>query len=145
MEWHGPDGYHATDDPSRVDVARLHRWLNDEYWAQGRTLEVVARSVAHSLTITVLDVGDAMVGFARWVSDQATFAWLSDVVVDPAHRGRGVGRFLLRCAMEHPAVADDSRLLLATRDAQWLYEPLGFAPVPPVNRLMESRRRTDRE
>ena len=80
-----------STDPSLVDVALVHRWLStDAYWALGRPLEVVERSVAHSLNVGAYDDG-VQVGYARVVTDQATFAWLCDVYVDPARRGAGIG------------------------------------------------------
>jgi GNAT superfamily N-acetyltransferase len=80
------------------------------------------------------------VGFARWVTDGATFGWLCDVFVDASFRGQGIGRFLVQAAVEHPEVRDLRLLLLGTRDAQELYRQVGFVEVPEPRRWMELRR-----
>lgn len=140
MEWVRADGYLITDDPSRADLDTVHRWLSEEsHWAQGRSQELVARSIEHSVTLSCFDPEGAQVGLARWVTDHATFGWLCDVFVDTTQRGRGLGVFLVESAMDHPAVAGLRLLLLATRDAQELYQRVGFRPLPQPERWMELR------
>lgn len=138
MEWHH-DGIRVTDDPAAVDLEVVHGFLREAYWSPGVPRDVVARAVAHSLCLTALE-DRRQVGFARVVTDRATFAYLCDVFVLEDWRGRGLGRRLAELAIAHPDVAGCRRLLLATRDAHGVYTPLGFAPVPePENLLGISR------
>lgn len=139
MRWPGPDGYWVSDDPSLVDVGRVHRWLSTEsYWAEGRSYDVVARSLRESLTIGLYQPDGGQVGVCRWVTDYATFAWLCDVFVDAALRGTGLGTFLVGTAAAHPGVRN-LRLVLGTRDAHELYRRFGFEPLAAPERWMERR------
>jgi GNAT superfamily N-acetyltransferase len=138
------DGYLLTTDPARVDKAAVHRWLSeDSYWAAGREYDVVARSIDGSVPYTVLAGGEP-VGFARAVTDGATFAWICDVYIDRAHRGRGLGGWLVDAMVEDFAAAGVLRLLLATRDAHEVYRRSGFEPVAGPQRFMEIDRRPTR-
>jgi GNAT superfamily N-acetyltransferase len=137
MEW-TRNGYVISDDPGRVDVEAVHRYLCDEsYWARGRPLEIVRRSIAGSLPFGLYDPSGALAGFARAVTDRATFAFLADVFVLEAHRGRGLGVWLVETALAHPDLRDVSRWTLATDDAHTLYERFGFGPHPHPERWME--------
>jgi GNAT superfamily N-acetyltransferase len=128
----------VSDDPSLLDVSRIHRWLSeDAYWALGRTREVVERAIEHSLNFGAYDDSGEQVGYARVVTDRATFAWLCDVYVDPSSRGAGVGTALLDAVTAHLAGYRLSRTMLATADAHALYERYGFAPLAHPGRLME--------
>jgi GNAT superfamily N-acetyltransferase len=130
-----------SDDPALVDVERVHTWLSTlSYWAQGRPLEVVARSIEGSLPLGLYGPDGTQAGFCRWVTDHATFAWLADVFVDPTLRGTGLGKFLVQIATAHPAVQDLPLQLLGTRDAHGLYRQYGFVDVPEPERWMERRR-----
>ena len=141
MRWDGPDGYWVSDDPALVDTARVHLWLSTlSYWAQGRSFEVVARSIAGSLPLGLYGPDGTQAGFCRWVTDYATFAWLADVFVDPSLRGSGLGKFVVQIATGHPAVQDLPLQLLGTRDAHGLYRQYGFVDVPEPQRWMERRR-----
>jgi GNAT superfamily N-acetyltransferase len=125
-----------STDPARLDVDRIHRWLStDAYWALGRTREVVERSIAGSLNVGAYADGE-QVGYARVVTDHATFAWLCDVYVDPAHRGSGVGTALLEAVSARLAGMRLRRVLLATEDAHDLYRRFGFTPLPHPERFM---------
>ncbi|MGO9342047.1 MAG: GNAT family N-acetyltransferase [Acidimicrobiales bacterium] len=127
-----------TDDSDLVDVQRVHAWLSDEsYWAAGRPLEVVRRSLEGSITLGCYAPDRSQVGVCRWVTDRATFGWLCDVFVDTGHRGKGLGVFLVGSAMAHPAVEGLRLLLLGTRDAHDLYSRFGF--VAFGDRWMEKR------
>jgi GNAT superfamily N-acetyltransferase len=130
----------VSTDASRLDVERIHRWLSeDAYWSLGRTLEVVARSVEHSLNFGAYDQGE-QVAFARVVTDHATFAWLCDVYVEPSSRGAGVGTTLLDAVTAHLAGLRLSRTLLATADAHALYTRYGFTPLSDPGRFMAFER-----
>jgi GNAT superfamily N-acetyltransferase len=138
MELRRDDGYLVTDDRQTLDVVRIHRWLSDEsYWAAGRTIDLVRRSIEGSVVLGCYSPEGAQVGFCRWVTDRATFAWLCDVFVDTGHRGKGIGVFLVGAAVAHPDVVDLRLQLLATRDAQGLYHQFGF--VEPTTNFMERR------
>ncbi|HET7584728.1 MAG TPA: GNAT family N-acetyltransferase [Gemmatimonadaceae bacterium] len=123
-------------DPSRLDVAMIHRVLAASYWARGVPRDVVERSIRHSLCFGVY-VGDAQVGFARVVTDRATFAYLADVFVLEEHRGRGHARRLMDAIVAHPALQGLRRWVLATRDAHGLYAGYGFTPLAAPDRFME--------
>lgn len=127
-----------STDPSRLDVARIHRWLSgDAYWSLGRTREVVERSIEQSLNFGAYDDSGEQVGYARVVTDHATFAWLCDVYVAPDRRGDGVGTALLDAVTARLAGYRLSRTLLATADAHPLYERYGFTPLAHPSRFME--------
>ena len=118
--------YEISTDRGRLDVDLVHRFLSeDSYWARGVSREVVERSIEHSLCFGAYADGH-QVGFARAVTDRATFGWLADVFVVPAHRGRGVGRRLVEAALAHPDLQSLRRWVLATADAQDVYRALGF-------------------
>jgi len=129
MAWRRGDGYWVSDDKAHLDVDRIHRWLSVEsYWAAGRSMEVVRRSLEGSITLGCYSRDGAMVGVCRWVTDSATFVWLCDVFIDTAERGSGLGVFLVGSAMSHPAVQGIRLLCLATHDAHGLYRQFGFGP-----------------
>jgi len=141
MRWTDPNGYWVSDEPPLVDVAAVHHWLATlSYWAQGRPYDVVARSIEESLPLGLYGPDGNQAGFCRWVTDYSTFAWLADVFVDPALRGAGLGKFLVRAATDHPAVRELQLQLLGTRDAHGLYRQYGFVNVSEPQRWMERRR-----
>ncbi|MEV0394568.1 GNAT family N-acetyltransferase [Polymorphospora rubra] len=126
------DGYELSDDPRRIDVDRVHRWLSTEsYWAKDRDRSLVARSIMGSTVFAVYRPTDRVqVAFARVVTDGATFAWLCDVFVDGAERGRGLGTWLVSTARDELAARGVRRILLATVDAHGVYGRLGFEALP---------------
>lgn len=120
-----PEGYELSCDPERLDLDAIHGFLVGSYWARGIPRELVARSLRGSLCFGLFH-GNDQVGFARVISDRATFAYLCDVYVLEQHRGRGLGRWLISQVLAHPELQGVRKFLLATRDAHGLYEPLGF-------------------
>jgi GNAT superfamily N-acetyltransferase len=141
MKWTDAAGNSVNDDRELVDVARVHRWLSTlSYWAGGRPFEVVERSIDESLALGLYRADGVQAGFCRWVTDYSTFAWLADVFVDPEVRGRGLGKFLVQSATDHPAIRDLPLQLLGTRDAHGLYRQFGFVNVSEPQRWMERRR-----
>ena len=120
--------YTVSADRAKLDVAVIHRFLTRSYWAEGVTLEVVARSLEHSLPFGVYR-GAEQVGLARVVTDYATFMYLSDVFIVEAHRGQGLGVALLAAVMTRPELAELRTSLLLTADAHSLYERSGFRVV----------------
>ena len=135
MEWQR-DGYTLTTDPARVDLALVHGYLAQSYWAKGIPLEVVRRSIEHSLNFTLLH-GTEQVGFARVITDYATFAYVGDVFVLEPHRGRGLSKWMMRVIVEHPELQGFRRWSLLTRDAHGLYAQVGFTPLAAPDRWME--------
>ncbi len=122
---HRRESFSVSTDKSRLDVDLIHRYLSQtSYWAQGRPLDVVVRSIEHSLCFGVYD-GDRQVGFARVVTDYATFAWLCDVFILESHRGRGLGKWMIECIVACPDLQGLRSFLLATRDAHDLYRGYG--------------------
>ncbi|MEU3706304.1 GNAT family N-acetyltransferase [Streptomyces anulatus] len=133
----GTDRYEVDTDPDRIDITLVHHWLStDAFWALGRSRDLVERSMHGSLNFGVYDADGAQVAYARVVTDRATFAWLCDVYVDPAHRGRGLGVRLATAVRDHLAPYGLKRTLLATLDAHELYAKVGFVPVPDPEGLM---------
>jgi GNAT superfamily N-acetyltransferase len=133
-------GYLLSTEPALVDVARVHAWLSeDSYWARGRDLSTVERALRGSRPYVVIDqaADRAQVAFARVVTDDATFAWICDVFVDPAHRGRGVGQWVISSVLDDLSAAGVRRVLLKTRDAHALYAQSGFAPLAAPRQWME--------
>jgi GNAT superfamily N-acetyltransferase len=124
-------------DPVRLDVDLVHRFLSTEaYWSRGVPRTVVERAIAGSLCIGAYRGGE-QVGFARLVTDRATFAYLSDVFVVAAARGAGVGKRMVGALLAHPDVQGLRRVLLFTADAHDLYRQFGFAPLARPERGME--------
>ncbi|HEY6219634.1 MAG TPA: GNAT family N-acetyltransferase [Gemmatimonadaceae bacterium] len=127
--------YAISMDPARLDLGVIHGFLTESYWARGRSRERVARSIAESIPLGLYK-GIEQVGFARVVSDRIVIAYLADVFVLEAHRGKGLGKWLVETAMTLPELATVRRWMLGTRDAHGLYRQLGFGdPKPGV--LME--------
>ncbi|MEU9032850.1 GNAT family N-acetyltransferase [Streptomyces sp. NPDC048383] len=131
------DGYELSTDPDRLDLDAVHHWLStDAFWALGRSRDTVERSVRGSLNFGAYDASGAQVGYARVVTDLATFAWLCDVYVAPAHRGRGLGTRLAGAVRDHLAPYALTRVLLSTLDAHEVYAKVGFVPFPDPEKLM---------
>jgi GNAT superfamily N-acetyltransferase len=123
-------------DKDRLDLPVIHQFLTNSYWARGIPIDVVERSIRNSLCFGLYD-GDEQVGFARVVTDYATFAYLADVFVLESHRGRGLGKLLISAVMADPSLQGLRRWLLATRDAHSLYSQYGFTPLANPGRFME--------
>lgn len=131
-----PPGYELVDDPARIDVAAAHAYLARSYWSPGIPLATVARAIANSLCVAVRKDG-GQVGFARVVTDRATFAYLADVYVLEAHRGRGLARAMVAHLQAHPELQGLRRWLLFTVDAHDVYEALGWSALAHPERGME--------
>jgi GNAT superfamily N-acetyltransferase len=126
----------VSTDAARLDLEIIHGFLSRSYWAAGIPREVVERAVRHSLCFGAYQ-GERQIGFARVVTDRATFAYVSDVFVLPDGRGRGVGKQLMAAIMAHPELQGLRRFTLATRDAHGLYRQFGFGPPRHPERQME--------
>jgi GNAT superfamily N-acetyltransferase len=131
----------VTHDRARMDLAVIYGFLSqDSYWARNIPRETVERAVAHSLCFGAFDC-DAQVGFARVITDYATFAYLADVFVLPSHRGRGIAKQIMEAVATHPELHGLRRWHLVTRDAHALYAQFGFEPIDaPERHMMKVRR-----
>lgn len=129
--------YHISTDQTKLDFETIHRYLSGEsYWAKGIPEETLRRSIANSICFGVY-LGKEQVGFARIISDQATFAYLADVFILPAHRGKGLSKKLMETIVSHPDLNGLRRWVLATADAHGLYAHYGFKPLTKPERWME--------
>jgi len=129
--------YTISTDKSRLDVEMIYRYLSEEsYWAKHIPRDLVERSIENSICFGVFE-GDRQIGFARAVTDSATFAYVGDVFVLPSHRGRGVSKQLMQAIRDHPELQRLRRWHLLTRDAHALYEQFGFRKLENPERHME--------
>ncbi len=128
--------YLVSTDLSLLDIDRIHAFLTASYWAEGVPQDVVARSIRHSIPFGLYD-GQAQIGFARAITDCATFAYLADVYVEEEYQGQGLGKFLMRAVMAHPDLQGLRRWMLGTRDAHGLYHQFGFTEPRHPDRWME--------
>ena len=134
--WQQGDYEISTERP-RLNIDLIHDFLaNHSYWATGRSREVVARSIENSLSFGIYQ-GNDQVGFARIVTDYATFAWVADLFVLPEHRGHGLSKSLMEVIISHPKLQGFRRWVLSTRDAHGLYERFGFMKLHRPERWME--------
>ena len=130
-------GYTISTDPARLDVTAIHAYLARSYWSPGIPREVVERAIAGSLCFGIYTEAGAQIGFARVVSDCATYAYLCDVYVLEEHRGKKLGHWLVETILAHPSLQGLRRFALATRDAHGLYEQYGFKVVVEPEKHME--------
>ncbi len=137
MQWRREDGFEISTDPARLDRAAIWGFLTTAYWSVGVEREVTERAIDNSLAFGLYAPDGSQAGFARAVTDQARFAWLADVFVLPAHRGGGLGVWLVGTVLDHPEISG-LRVLLATADAHGLYARFGFQPTES-GRMMELR------
>ncbi|WP_312115607.1 GNAT family N-acetyltransferase [Brevibacillus reuszeri] len=125
MEWkHGSLPYFISDDKQLLEKEQICQWLQTTYWAAERSTEMIVKGIENSLCFG-LYAESGQAGFVRVVSDYATFSWVCDVYIDPAHRGVGLGKWMMEVVVTHPAIRQTS-MTLATRDAHGLYEQYGF-------------------
>ena len=131
--------YSISTDPSKLDIPVIHRYLSEEsYWAKGIPFETIEKAVANSMCFGLYQ-GKEQVGFARLMTDKATFAYLADVFVLPAHRGKGLSKWLMKEIHAHPDLQGLRRWVLGTKDAHGLYAQFGWAPLTEdqISRFMQ--------
>lgn len=132
------DRWQVVTELTAAECDTVYAWLSEEaYWAKERPREVFDRAVQNSLCFGLKDDTGRLCGFARVVSDRATFAWLCDVFVAESVRGRGGGKALVDAVIAHPDLAGLRRWSLATQDAHGLYKPFGFTTLADPGRFME--------
>jgi len=135
------DGFTISTDPARLDLDLIDRTLSTEsYWAEGRSRDLTERAFAGSLPFGIYAADGALVGWARVITDRATFAYLADVWVLETHRGRGLSKFLVGAMLAHPDLQNLRRWTLFTKDAHGLYEQFGFTVITEPHKAMERRR-----
>lgn len=135
-DWRRGD-YLISTDPSLLDLETLHGFLRRSYWASDRSRETIELSLRHSLNFGLYRTEDRrLVGFARVVTDFASFGWIADVFIDEPYRGRGLGVWLMDTIVAHPRL-QGFRLVLGTRDAHGVYKKAGFQPLEAPERWME--------
>jgi GNAT superfamily N-acetyltransferase len=122
------DDFLLSNDKSRLDVDTIHGFLRRSHWAANRKRETVVQSIHHSLCYGIYH-HQRQVAFGRLVTDYCTYAYLCDIFVDEAYRGRGLSKWMMSCIMENPDLSDLRRFTLATKDAHGLYEKFGFKPL----------------
>ena len=132
-------GYLISDDASRLDVDAVHAYLTRSYWAEGIPRTIVERSLANSLSLGIYASTEEQVGLVRVISDYTTFAYLCDVYVLEAHRGRGLAKAAMQLLGTHPRLQGLRRLQLVTQDAHGLYAQFGFSALKNPERHMEKR------
>jgi GNAT superfamily N-acetyltransferase len=135
LNWRQGD-YTVSTDPARLDFDALHAYLAQSYWSPGVPRAVIERAAANSLCFGLFHHTE-QVGYARVVSDRATFAYLCDVYVLEAHRGKGLSKWLMQLVSAHPDLQGLRRFMLATKDAHGLYAQFGFTPLANPARMME--------
>lgn len=135
MRWERGE-FTITDDREDLDIEAIHRFLRDTYWAKGVPRSVVEKAISNSLCFGLYH-DSRQIGFGRIITDRATFAYLSDVFVLPAHRGEGLGKWLVACMLSHSELQGLRRWMLATLDAHGLYARNGFAALRAPERFME--------
>ncbi|HEU4479334.1 MAG TPA: GNAT family N-acetyltransferase [Pyrinomonadaceae bacterium] len=134
--WHNGEFLISTDR-NRLDREMIHDFLSRRsYWAKGRELDVINRGIENSLSFGIYH-GEQQVGFARVVTDYATFAWLADVFVLEEYRGKGLGKWLIEVILAHPELQGFRRWALSTKDAHELYRGFGFNELTRPERWME--------
>ena len=135
-EWQRGE-YTISTDNKRLDIRRIHDFVsNQSYWAQGRPIQTVQRALDNSLNFGLYK-NNQLIGFARVVTDYATFAWIADVFVLSEHRGQGLSKWIIEVILSHPELQGFRRWVLATRDAHGLYARFGFIPLHRPERWME--------
>jgi len=137
LEWRREE-YCISTDADALDVRFVHGFLRTAYWSLGVSRETVERSIQHSLCFGLYS-GETQIGFARVVTDRASFAYLADVFITEANRGSGLGGWLIETILSHPELQGLRRWTLATRDAHGLYRRFGFRPLADPSRFMEKR------
>ena len=125
-----------STDRDKLDFDTIYNFLSESYWAKGIPRAVVVRSIQNSLCFGMFS-GAEQIGFARVISDYATYAYLADVFVVEPYRGRGLAKWLMECIVTHPQLQGLRRWTLATRDAHELYAKFGFKPLAKPDRFME--------
>lgn len=131
----GKDGFIVSDDKEKIDTEYVHNFLTTSYWSSGISLETIKKAIANSMCFGVYN-NNKQIGFARMITDRATFAYLADVFIDEEYRGKGLSKLLMKSILSHADLQGLRRIMLATRDAHSLYAQFGFTPLTNAERFM---------
>lgn len=129
----------VSTDKNKLDIPFIQHFLKDIYWAAGRTIEEVQTTIDHSFCFGIY-LDDQQIGFARVITDYVVFAYMMDVFIDEAHRGKGYSSILIETMMNEPQLQNVKIWRLATRDAHPIYEKFGFKLLAHPERMMEKIR-----
>lgn len=129
--------YRITTEQTEFELDTIHGYLTQSYWAKGITKQTVQRSIENSLCFAVIKNTEELVGFARVITDKATFAYLADVFIVEEEQGQGLGKKLISFILAHPELQGLRRFALATKDAHGLYSQFGFQPIGKPENLMQ--------
>lgn len=132
------DNFTISSDKEKLDLEVISKFLNSSYWAKDRPIDVIINSIKNSLCFGVYD-GDRQIGFARFVTDYATFAWLADVFILDSYQGKGLGKWLMDTIHEHPDLSTVHYWILFTNDAHGLYARYGYETLPNPEYLMKRK------
>jgi GNAT superfamily N-acetyltransferase len=135
------NNYIISTDKSKIDIVYVHEFLSQSYWSPGVDISVVKKAMKGSLCFGIYNndnqsFADRQIGYARMITDKATFAYLADVFIDENYRSKGLGKWLIEMILAHPELKGLRRILLATKDAHKLYEQCGFTPINNPERYM---------
>jgi N-acetylglutamate synthase-like GNAT family acetyltransferase len=129
------NNFTISTDKNKIDIDYVHQFLSNSYWSPGLPMETIKRAMQNSLCFGVYE-NKKQVGYARMITDTATFAYLADVFIDENYRGKGLGKWLVKVILAHPDLQGLRRIILATRDAHSLYAQFGFVPFATPERWM---------
>ena len=132
------ENYRISSDQNDLDIESIHKFISNSYWAKGIPLKILTRAISNSLCFGVFDKKRRQVGFAHMVTDSATYAYLADVYILEAHRGKGLSKMLMEEIMSHPDLQGLRRMTLATADAHGLYKKYGFSELSNPEIFMEN-------
>ena len=132
------DNFTVSTDPAKLDRTLIHDFLSNSYWAKNMPREILEKSIKHSLNYGVY-LEDSQIGYARVLTDYATFAYLADVFIIETHRRKGLSKWLMECILSHPELQKIRTWMLKTTDAHGLYEKFGFGPPEKPSSIMEKR------
>ena len=138
MKWQR-DNFTISDNIDDLNIGVIHEFLNKAYWAKGIPMDIVKKSIENSLCFGLFD-DEKQIGFGRAITDYATFAYMADVFVVDNYRGKGLGKWLVSCILDHPDLQGLRRWMLATLDAHGLYQKFGFVPLNEPERIMHINR-----
>ena len=127
--------FNISTDKNKINLDYVHQFLTQSYWSPGTSIQIVKKAMEGSLCFGVYD-NNKQVGYARVITDTATFAYLADVFIDENYRGRGLGKWLVNVILKHPDLQGLRRIILTTKDAHKVYEQCGFTPVTNPERYM---------
>ena len=129
--------FRVTTNIEEMDFEKIYRFISNSYWAKGIPKKIMIKAIENSLSFAVINTNNQLIGFARMITDRATFAYLADVFIEKEYRGLGLSRFLVSAIISHSELQGLRRVMLATKDAHGLYEKFGFERIENQEMLMQ--------